>query len=96
MLWKIALVNGVSHEDISLLFMEELNKEFNANLTLAIRIFKGEYERKFMCQLISSQLDMDRADYLKRDSFYTGVAEGNINSERIITMLNVARQQSCG
>jgi len=69
--------------------MEYLNEEFNSSLTLAIKIFKGEYERTFMCQLISSQLDMDRADYLKRDSFYTGVAEGNINSERLITMLNV-------
>jgi len=66
-----------------------LDDEFNGNLTLAISIFKGEYPRKFMCQLISSQLDMDRADYLKRDSFYTGVSEGNINSERLITMLNV-------
>ncbi len=68
---------------------KRLNKEFNSNLTLAIKIFKGEYKRKFMYQLISSQLDMDRIDYLKRDSFYSGVAEGNINSERIITMLNV-------
>ena len=84
-----SIVKDVSHEDISLLFMEYLNEEFNSNLTLAIQIFKGEYERTFMCQLISSQLDMDRADYLKRDSFYTGVAEGNINSERLITMLNV-------
>ena len=84
-----SIVNGVSHEAISLRFMEKLNAEFNSSLTLSIQIFKGEYHRKFMCQLISSQLDMDRADYLKRDSFYTGVAEGNINSERIITMLNV-------
>ena len=84
-----SIVNAVSHEEISLLFMEELNTQFNSNLTLAIEIFKGEYRRKFMCQLISSQIDMDRADYLKRDSFYTGVAEGNINSERLITMLNV-------
>ena len=84
-----SLVNDVSHEEISLRFMEELNQEFNGSLTLAISIFKGEYPRKFMCELISSQLDMDRADYLKRDSFYTGVAEGNINSERLITMLNV-------
>lgn len=84
-----SIVNGVSHEQISLLFMEQLNKEFNGSLTLAIKIFKGEYQRKFMCQLISGQLDMDRADYLKRDSFYTGVAEGNINSERLITMLHV-------
>lgn len=84
-----SIVNGVSHEQISLLFMEHLNDEFNGSLTLAISIFKREYHRNFMCQLISSQLDMDRADYLKRDSFYTGVAEGNINSERLITMLNV-------
>ena len=88
-----SIVNNISHEEISLRFMEELNKEFNGSLTLAISIFKGEYPRKFMCQLISSQLDMDRADYLKRDSFYTGVAEGNINSERLITMLNVVSDQ---
>ncbi|MBJ7882657.1 HD domain-containing protein [Gelidibacter salicanalis] len=84
-----SIVTGISHEAISLLFMERLNAEFNGSLTLAIQIFKGEYHRHFMCQLISSQLDMDRADYLKRDSFYTGVAEGNINAERLITMLNV-------
>ncbi|WP_299228269.1 HD domain-containing protein [uncultured Psychroserpens sp.] len=84
-----SIVNGVSHESISLLFMEKLNSEFNGSLTLAIKIFKGEYTRPFLCELISSQLDMDRADYLKRDSFYTGVAEGNINSDRLITMLNV-------
>ena len=84
-----SIVEGVSHEDISLMFMERLNSKFNSSLTLAIKIFKGEYPRKFMCQLISSQLDMDRSDYLKRDSFYTGVAEGNINSMRLIAMLNV-------
>ena len=84
-----SIVNGISHEEISLLFMENLNTEFNGTLTLAIDIFKGGYRRKFLCQLISSQLDMDRADYLKRDSFYTGVSEGNINTERLITMLNV-------
>ena len=84
-----SIVNGISHEQISLLFMERLNEEFNGSLTLAINIFKGEYQRSFMCELISSQLDIDRADYLKRDSFYTGVAEGNVNSERLITMLNV-------
>ena len=84
-----SIVNNVSHEEISLLFMQQLNEEFNGSLTLAIEIFKGIYPRKFLCQLISGQLDMDRADYLKRDSFYTGVAEGNINSERLITMLNV-------
>ncbi|WP_296384071.1 HD domain-containing protein [Winogradskyella sp.] len=88
-----SIVNDISHEEISLRFMEELNEEFNGSLTLAISIFKGEYPRKFMCELISSQLDMDRADYLKRDSFYTGVAEGNINSERLITMLNVVNDE---
>lgn len=84
-----SIVNNVSHEQISLMFMEHLNDKFNSSLTLAIQIFKGEYQRRFLCQLISSQLDMDRADYLKRDSFYSGVAEGNINSERLITMLHV-------
>jgi len=88
-----SIVDSVSHEEISLRFMEELNIEFNGSLTLAISIFKKEYPRQFMCELISSQLDMDRADYLKRDSFYTGVAEGNINSERLITMLNVVGDQ---
>ena len=88
-----SIVNNVSHEQISLLFMEQLNEEFNGSLTLAIQIFKREYHRKFMCELISGQLDMDRADYLKRDSFYTGVAEGNINSERLITMLNVVNDE---
>lgn len=80
---------AVHHEEISLLFMEQLNKEFDGQLSLAIQVFKGEYHRKFMLQLVSSQLDMDRMDYLKRDSFYSGVAEGNINSDRLIQMLNV-------
>ncbi|MBS7786751.1 HD domain-containing protein [Flavobacterium sp. CYK-55] len=84
-----SIVENVSHEQLSLLFMDELNREFNGQLSLAIQVFKGEYHRKFMLQLISSQLDMDRMDYLKRDSFYTGVAEGNINSDRLIQMLNV-------
>ncbi|RAV30144.1 HD domain-containing protein [Sinomicrobium soli] len=84
-----SIVENVSHEQISLLFMEELNRDFNGSLTLAIKVFRGQYHRKFMHQLISSQLDIDRTDYLKRDSFYTGVAEGNINSERLISMLNV-------
>ncbi len=88
-----SIANNVTHEEISLLFMEKLNREFNQSLTLAITVFKGEYHRKFMYQLISGQLDMDRADYLKRDSFYTGVAEGNINSERLITMLNVVNDE---
>ena len=84
-----SIVEGITHEEISLKFMNQLNVEFGGKLSLAIKIFQGGYERKFFNQLISSQLDMDRADYLKRDSFYTGVAEGNINSERLITMLNV-------
>ena len=84
-----SIVEEVHHEELSLLFMEQLNNEFDGNLALAIQVFKGEYHRKFMLQLISSQLDMDRMDYLKRDSFYSGVAEGNINSERLIQMMNV-------
>ena len=84
-----SIVENVHHESISMLFMDKLNAEFNGQLTLAIKIFRGEYHRKFMLQLISSQLDMDRMDYLKRDSFYSGVAEGNINSERLIQMFNV-------
>ena len=84
-----SIVEEVNHETISLLFMNQLNEEFNGQLSLAIQVFKGEYHRKFMLQLISSQLDMDRMDYLKRDSFYSGVAEGNINSDRLIQMMNV-------
>ncbi len=84
-----SIVKGISHEEISMRFMQKLNKDFNGSLTLAIEIFEGHYNRPFLCELISSQFDMDRADYLKRDSFYTGVAEGNVNSERLITMLNV-------
>ncbi|MBZ4044640.1 HD domain-containing protein [Flavobacterium hibisci] len=84
-----SIVEDVNHESISLLFMNQLNYEFDGKLSLAIQVFKGEYHRKFMLQLISSQLDMDRMDYLKRDSFYTGVAEGNVNSERLIQMMNV-------
>lgn len=84
-----SVVEEVHHEELSLLFMEQLNAEFDGKLSLAIQVFKGEYHRKFMLQLISSQLDMDRMDYLKRDSFYTGVNEGNVNSERLIQMLNV-------
>ena len=84
-----SIVEDVHHEELSLLFMESLNETFDGKLDLALQVFKGEYPRKFMYQLISSQLDMDRMDYLKRDSFYSGVAEGNINSDRLIQMLNV-------
>jgi len=79
----------ISHEQISLRFMMELNKEFNGQLDTAIAIFQKDYPKPFLNQLVSSQLDMDRLDYLKRDSFYSGVTEGNINSERLISMLNV-------
>ena len=84
-----SIVENVHHEEISLLFMNALNDEFEGKLSLAIEIFKGNYHRKFLIQLISSQMDMDRMDYLKRDSFYSGVAEGNINSERLVQMINV-------
>jgi HD superfamily phosphohydrolase len=83
------LIHDISHEEISLLMMEEINRHFNGQLNLAISIFKGGYPKNFLHQLISSQLDMDRLDYLRRDSFYTGVTEGNIGSARIIKMLNV-------
>ncbi|MBQ8593620.1 MAG: HD domain-containing protein [Bacteroidaceae bacterium] len=83
------LVNGVDHESISLMLMERINNDLKGQLNLAIQIFKDEYHKKFLHQLISSQLDMDRLDYLRRDSFYTGVTEGNIGSARIIKMLNV-------
>ena len=84
-----SIVEEVTHEEISLAIMEDLNIQFNGSLNLAIEIFKGTYSRKFLNQLVSGQLDMDRTDYLKRDSFYTGMAEGNINTDRIISMLNV-------
>ena len=83
------IVPGVSHEDISLLLMERINQEMNGQLTLAIQIFKDEYPKRFLHQLVSGQLDVDRLDYLRRDSFYTGVTEGNIGSARIIKMLDV-------
>lgn len=87
------LISGISHEDISLMMMEKINKSLNGQLNLAIQIFKGQYPKKFLHQLISSQLDMDRLDYLRRDSFFTGVNEGNIGSARIIKMLNVYDDQ---
>lgn len=78
------------HEELSLLFMERLNDEFQGKLNLAIKIFKGEYKKHFLHQLVSGQLDMDRMDYLNRDSYFTGVSEGVIGYDRIIKMLNVA------
>ena len=83
------LISGISHEDISLMMMEQINRDMGGRLNLAISIFKDEYPKRFLHQLISSQLDMDRLDYLRRDSFFTGVTEGNIGSARIIKMLNV-------
>ena len=83
------LIRGISHEDISLLMMEQINHDLGGQLNLAISIFKDQYPKRFLHQLISSQLDMDRLDYLRRDSFFTGVTEGNIGSARIIKMLNV-------
>jgi HD superfamily phosphohydrolase len=88
-----SIVTGISHEEISLKYMQRLNIEFNGKLDLAIKIFTGKYHRLFLPQLISSQLDIDRLDYLKRDSFYTGVAEGNISSDRLIAMMNVVNDE---
>lgn len=88
-----SVVEGMRHEELSLLFMERLNREFQGKLQPAIEIFTNRYPKKFLHQLVSSQLDMDRLDYLKRDSFYTGVSEGVINTERIIKMLTVHNDQ---
>jgi len=87
------LVKDIGHEEISLLFMEHLNEEFDGKLSLAIEIFKGTYPKKFLHQLVSSQLDTDRLDYLRRDSFYTGVSEGSIGSDRIIMMMDVRNME---
>lgn len=81
------------HEKLSLLLMNRLNDEFGGQLTTAIKMFQGKYYRKFFNQLISSQLDVDRLDYLKRDSFFTGVSEGNVNAQRIISMMNVCKDE---
>ncbi len=86
-----SIVKGINHEVISSLLMNTLNKEFKGKLSLAIKIFNNKYEKKFLHQLVSSQLDMDRLDYLKRDSFFTGVSEGIISSDRIIKTLNVVK-----
>lgn len=83
------LTPGISHESLSLKIMQKLNEAFDGALTLAIEIFKGEYHRTFMHQLVAGQIDIDRLDYLKRDSFYTGVTEGNINTDRILQTLQV-------
>ena len=87
------IVPGVQHEALSVLIMHRLNKTFNGKLSLAIAIFENKYEKKFLHQLVSSQLDMDRLDYLNRDSFYTGVSEGVIGFDRILKMLHVVNDE---
>jgi HD superfamily phosphohydrolase len=88
-----SILRGVRHESISYLMMTELNTQFNGALELALKIFRNSYPRKFFHQLVSSQLDIDRLDYLKRDCFFTGVLEGTIGVDRIISMLHVHRDQ---
>ncbi len=90
---EYSVVEGVSHEDVSLAFMHSLNKEFKGALSMALDVFQDKYHKKFLHQLVSSQLDMDRLDYLKRDSFFSGVTEGVIGSDRIIKMLHVHEDQ---
>lgn len=87
------LMDDWHHENLSLLLMNRLNEEFDGQLSTAIEMFQGKYHRKFFNQLISSQLDVDRLDYLNRDSFFTGVSEGNINTQRIISMMNVCEEE---
>ena len=88
-----SIVRGISHEELSILFMNDLNQQFNGKLDLAIRIFLDQYPKHFLHHLVSSQLDMDRLDFLKRDSFYCGVSEGVVSSDRIIKMLDVRNDQ---
>lgn len=87
------LMDDWHHENLSLLLMNRLNDKFGGQLSTAIEMFQGKYHRKFFNQLISSQLDVDRLDYLNRDSFFTGVSEGNINTQRIISMMNVCEEE---
>lgn len=90
---EYSIVEGLVHEEMSVLIMEDLNRQFNGQLTMAIQIFKNEYPKKFLHQLVASQLDVDRLDYLRRDSFFTGVTEGVIGSDRIIKMLDVRNDE---
>ncbi|MDR6242063.1 HD domain-containing protein [Aureibacter tunicatorum] len=90
---EFSLMKNISHEHVSISFMNQLNDEFGGRLDLAIKMFKGRYEREFFHQLISSQLDVDRIDYLNRDSFYSGVMEGRVGADRIIKLLNVVDDQ---
>jgi HD superfamily phosphohydrolase len=84
-----SIIEGITHEELSLMFMRKLNDELEGQLTLALDIFENLYPKKFLHQMVAGQLDMDRLDYLKRDSFFTGVTEGVIGSDRIIKMLNI-------
>lgn len=88
-----SLLTGINHESLSYLFMQQLNKEFNGALSLSLKIFQNTYKRKFFHQLVSSQLDIDRLDYLKRDCFFSGVSEGTIGVDRIISLLTVYKDQ---
>ena len=88
-----SIADKISHEKMSVLFMKKLNLEFDKKLSIAIKIFQNKYPKKFLHQLVSSQLDMDRIDYLNRDSFYSGVQEGIVGADRIINMLNLANDE---
>lgn len=90
---EFTLLNGIHHEELSLIIMQDINKQFNNALDIALAMFKGSYKRKFFHQLISGQLDIDRLDYLKRDGFYTGVSEGTIGSDRIIKLFDIVKDQ---
>lgn len=90
---EFSILQNIPHESLSLLVIQKLNKELNNQLDLSIKIFKGEYERKFFNQLVSSQLDIDRLDYLQRDCFFTGVSEGAIGADRIIKMMDIKDDQ---
>jgi uncharacterized protein len=90
---EYSLLKGIKHEQLSHLLMKYLNEQFNGKLDLCIKIFCNTYERKFFHQLVSSQLDVDRLDYLKRDSFFTGVIEGKIGADRILKMLDIKNDQ---
>ncbi|MDQ3112305.1 MAG: HD domain-containing protein [Bacteroidota bacterium] len=90
---EMSIVHNITHEDLSAIFMDRLNVEFKGQLETAIKIFRNKYKKKFLHQLVSSQLDLDRLDYLRRDSFFTGVVEGNISSDRIVKMFNVVNDE---
>jgi uncharacterized protein len=90
---EFSLLEGIPHEWLSRMIISELNRQFNGQLTLALKMFNNQYERKFFHQLISSQLDVDRLDYLQRDCFFTGVSEGTIGIDRILKMLDLVNDQ---